>query len=110
MVLKTRLFRTGTSDSIPSQHQFIGASGQPKQIGSKDDQLLDEYIPFVTGSEINDDPLQPISRFAKDIIEAKGDETPISWCIEANVFLKTSHPDVTVADLIGDVDPIKAAI
>jgi magnesium chelatase subunit I len=80
-------------------------------LARKDDQLLDEYIPFVTGSEINDDPLQPISRFAKRYIEAKGDETQYHGCIEANVFFeKLATPDVTVADLIGDVDPIKAAI
>jgi magnesium chelatase subunit I len=72
--------------------------------------LLDEYIPFVAGSEINDDPLLPISRFAKDLIAEKGDETPIAWLHRSHRFSeKLATPDVTVADLIGDVDPIKAA-
>ncbi|TEB40439.1 magnesium chelatase, partial [Flavobacterium circumlabens] len=60
--------------------------------------------------EINDDPLNPISRFAKDLIAEKGDETPISWLHRSERFFeKLATPDVTVADLIGDVDPIKAA-
>jgi magnesium chelatase subunit I len=86
----------------------LGLRGQTKT-ARKDDQLLDEYIPFVTGSEINDDPLQP--GFARGYIEAKGDETPISWLHRSERFFeKLATPDVTVADLIGDVDPIKAAI
>jgi len=73
-------------------------------------ELLDEYIPVVDGSEINDDPLQPISRFAKDFIAEKGDATPIKWLHRSERFSeKLATPDVTVADLIGDVDPIKAA-
>ena len=73
-------------------------------------ELLDEYIPVVKGSEINDDPLNPISRFAKDLIAEKGDATPISWLHRNERFSeKLATPDVTVADLIGDVDPIKAA-
>ena len=73
-------------------------------------ELLDEYIPIVAGSEINDDPLQPISRFAKDLIAEKGNDTPISWLHRSERFFeKLATPDVTVADLIGDVDPIKAA-
>ena len=72
--------------------------------------ILDEYIPFVAGSEINDDPLAPISRYAKDLIEELGDETPISWLHRNDRFFeKLATPDVTVADLIGDIDPIKAA-
>jgi magnesium chelatase subunit I len=62
----------------------LGLRGRQNEIACKMIELLDEYIPFVTGSEINDDPLQPISRFAKD--EAKGDETQYHGCIEANVF------------------------
>ena len=99
--------------AIFSRHNInlLGLRGQAKtRLARKMIELLDEYIPFVTGSEINDDPLQPISRFAKDIIEIKGDETPISWLHRNDRFFeKLATPDVTVADLIGDVDPIKAA-
>jgi magnesium chelatase subunit I len=73
-------------------------------------ELLDEYIPVVAGSEINDDPLNPISRFAKDLIAEKGDATPVEWLHRSERFFeKLATPDVTVADLIGDIDPIKAA-
>jgi magnesium chelatase subunit I len=99
--------------AILSRHNInlLGLRGQAKtRLARKMIELLDEYIPFVTGSEINDDPLKPISRFAKDIIEIKGDETPISWLHRSDRFFeKLATPDVTVADLIGDVDPIKAA-
>lgn len=99
--------------AILSRHNInlLGLRGQAKtRLARKMIELLDEYIPFVTGSEINDDPLQPISRFAKDIIATKGDETPISWLHRSDRFFeKLATPDVTVADLIGDVDPIKAA-
>lgn len=72
--------------------------------------LLDEWMPIVSGSEINDDPLKPISRFAKDLIAEQGDKTPISWIHrDERFFEKLATPDVTVADLIGDVDPIKAS-
>ena len=72
--------------------------------------LLDEYIPVVEGSEINDDPLQPISKYAIQLVEEKGDDTPISWLHRSERFAeKLATPDVTVADIIGDVDPIKAA-
>jgi len=99
--------------AILSRHNInlLGLRGQAKtRLARKMIELLDEYIPFVTGSEINDDPLNPISRFAKDLIEEKGDETPISWLHRSDRFFeKLATPDVTVADLIGDVDPIKAA-
>ncbi len=99
--------------AILSRHNInlLGLRGQAKtRLARKMIELLDEYIPFVTGSEINDDPFNPISRFAKDIIAAKGDETPISWLHRSERFFeKLATPDVTVADLIGDVDPIKAA-
>jgi magnesium chelatase subunit I len=99
--------------AILSRHNInlLGLRGQAKtRLARKMIELLDEYIPFVTGSEINDDPLKPISRFAKDIIEIKGNETPISWLHRSDRFFeKLATPDVTVADLIGDVDPIKAA-
>ena len=73
-------------------------------------ELLDEWIPVVAGSEINDDPLQPISRWAKEMIDEKGGDTPVVWMFrDERFFEKLATPDVTVADLIGDVDPIKAA-
>ncbi|MBK9759779.1 MAG: sigma 54-interacting transcriptional regulator [Flavobacteriales bacterium] len=72
--------------------------------------LLDEWIPVVEGSEINDDPLAPISRFAKDLIAKNGDRTPITWLHRDQRYTeKLATPDTTVADLIGDSDPIKAA-
>ncbi|SHG15199.1 magnesium chelatase subunit I [Flavobacterium fluvii] len=99
--------------AILSRHNInlLGLRGQAKtRLARKMIELLDEYIPFVTGSEINDDPLHPISRFAKDLIAEKGDATPISWLHRSERFFeKLATPDVTVADLIGDVDPIKAA-
>lgn len=99
--------------AILSRHNInlLGLRGQAKtRLARKMVELLDEYIPFVAGSEINDDPLNPISRFAKDIIADKGDATPISWLHRSDRFFeKLATPDVTVADLIGDVDPIKAA-
>ena len=72
--------------------------------------LLDEYIPVVEGSEINDDPFNPLSRFAVELLKEKGDATPITWLHRDERFSeKLATPDVSVADLIGDVDPIKAA-
>jgi len=99
--------------AILSRHNInlLGLRGQAKtRLARKMVELLDEYIPFITGSEINDDPLNPISRFAKDLIAEKGEETPVSWLHRSERFFeKLATPDVTVADLIGDVDPIKAA-
>ena len=99
--------------AILSGHNInlLGLRGQAKtRLARQMTELLDEWIPVVDGSEINDDPLQPISRFAKEIIVEKGDNTPVSWMHRDERFLeKLATPDVTVADLIGDVDPIKAA-
>jgi len=99
--------------AILSRHNInlLGLRGQAKtRLARKMIELLDEYIPVVKGSEINDDPFNPISRFAKDIIAENGDATPISWLHRNERFSeKLATPDVTVADLIGDVDPIKAA-
>ncbi|WP_445710575.1 sigma 54-interacting transcriptional regulator [Flavobacterium sp.] len=99
--------------AILSRHNInlLGLRGQAKtRLARKMIELLDEYIPVVQGSEINDDPLEPISRFAKELIAEKGDETPITWLHRSERFYeKLATPDVTVADLIGDVDPIKAA-
>src|SRR5690348_13742743 len=72
--------------------------------------LLDEYIPIVKDSEVMDDPFNPLSKYAKDLIEEKGDDTPITWMHRRNRYAeKLATPDVSVADLIGDIDPIKAA-
>ncbi len=99
--------------AILSRHNInlLGLRGQAKtRLARKMVELLDEYMPIVEGSEINDDPLNPISRFAKDLITEKGDATPIKWIHRSERFSeKLATPDVTVADLIGDVDPIKAA-
>ncbi|MBC7607116.1 MAG: AAA family ATPase [Burkholderiales bacterium] len=99
--------------AILSRHNinFLGLRGQAKtRLARKMTALLDEYIPFIEGSEINDDPFHPISRFAKDMVASRGDETPILWLHRNDRFFeKLATPDVTVADLIGDVDPIKAA-
>jgi magnesium chelatase subunit I len=99
--------------AILSRHNInlLGLRGQAKtRLARKMIELLDEYVPFVTGSEINDDPLNPISRYAKDLIAVNGDATAISWLHRNERFYeKLATPDVTVADLIGDIDPIKAA-
>lgn len=99
--------------AILSRHNInlLGLRGQAKtRLARKMVELLDEYIPCVAGSEINDDPMHPISRFAKDLIAEKGEDTPIHWLHrDERFFEKLATPDVTVADLIGDVDPIKAA-
>lgn len=99
--------------AILSRHNInlLGLRGQAKtRLARKMIELLDEYIPVVEGSEINDDPLNPISIYAKNLIAEKGDETPIIWLHRSERFFeKLATPDVTVADLIGDVDPIKAA-
>jgi magnesium chelatase subunit I len=90
---------------------LLGLRGQAKtRMARSLVALLDEWIPVVQGSEINDDPLVPISRYAKDLIEEKGDATPIAWLHRNQRYTeKLATPDVTVADLIGDSDPIKAA-
>lgn len=99
--------------AILSKHNInlLGLRGQAKtRLARQMVTLLDEYIPVVAGSEINDDPFQPISRFAQDLISEKGDDTPITWLHRDMRFSeKLATPDVTVADIIGDVDPIKAA-
>ncbi|MDG1823018.1 MAG: AAA family ATPase [Flavobacteriaceae bacterium] len=99
--------------AILSGHSMnlLGLRGQAKtRLARQMTQLLDEWIPVVSGSEINDDPLDPISRQAKEIIAKHGDDTPIEWLHRSDRFFeKLATPDVTVADLIGDVDPIKAA-
>src|ERR1700743_2067655 len=102
-----------TERALLSRHNilFLGLRGQAKtRMARQMVELLDEYIPVVAGSEINDDPLQPMSRYAIDLIEEKGDDTPIAWLHKSQRYgEKLATPDVSVADLIGDIDPIKAA-
>lgn len=99
--------------AILSRHNInlLGLRGQAKtRLARLMVQLLDEWMPIVAGSEVHDDPLKPISRFAMELIKEKGDNTPIEWIHRNERFYeKLATPDVTVADLIGDVDPIKAA-
>lgn len=99
--------------AILSGHSInlLGLRGQAKtRMARSLVQLLDEWMPIVAGSEINDDPLHPISRFAIDLIMKQGDDTPITWLHRNDRYTeKLATPDVTVADLIGDSDPIKAA-
>ncbi len=99
--------------AILSRHNMnlLGLRGQAKtRIARQIVELLDEYTPYVTGSELNDDPINPISNYAKQLIAEQGDKTPISWLHRAERYVeKLATPDVSIADLIGDVDPIKAA-
>ncbi len=99
--------------AVLSRHNILllGLRGQAKtRIARMLVNLLDDYIPVVAGSELNDDPLAPISRWAKDLIAEKGDDTPIDWLHRDERYIeKLATPDVSVADLVGDVDPIKAA-
>ncbi|WP_339701622.1 magnesium chelatase [Algoriphagus aquimarinus] len=99
--------------AILSRHNInlLGLRGQAKtRIARMMTHLLDEYVPVVFGAELNDDPLQPLTSYARDLIEEKGDHTPIAWWHRDDRYTeKLATPDVSVADLIGDVDPIKAA-
>jgi len=90
---------------------LLGLRGQAKtRLARLMINLLDEYIPVIEGSELNDDPLHPISRYGKDKIAELGDNTPITWLHRNDRYTeKLATPDVSIADLIGDVDPIKAA-
>ena len=90
---------------------FLGERGQAKtrMIRSLTG-LLDEWMPIVAGSEINDDPYHPVSKHARDLIEEMGDDTPIAWVHRDHRFgEKLATPDTSIADLIGEVDPIKVA-
>lgn len=90
---------------------LLGLRGQAKtRIARNMIELLDEYMPIVKGSEINDSPFQPISKFAIDLLAKYGENTPIAWVHRKDRFFeKLATPDVNIADLIGDIDPIKAA-
>jgi len=90
---------------------FLGERGQAKtrMIRSLVD-LLDDWLPVIAGSEINDDPYEPVSRHARDLVAEKGDDTPIEWVHRDTRFgEKLATPDTSIADLIGEVDPIKVA-
>ncbi len=90
---------------------FLGERGQAKtRIIRSLTNLLDEWVPVVAGSEINDDPCHPVSRHARDLLAEKGDDTPIEWLHRDQRFgEKLATPDTSIADLIGEVDPIKVA-
>jgi magnesium chelatase subunit I len=100
-------------NAILSKHDFIllGLRGQAKtRILRNLINLLDEEIPVIKDAPLNDNPFAPISRVAMDLVEKQGDDTPITWMRrEERYGEKLATPDVTVADLIGDIDPIKAA-
>jgi magnesium chelatase subunit I len=99
--------------ALLSRHNilFLGLRGQAKtRMAREMVNLMDEWVPVIEGSEINDNPFAPISLYARNLIEEKGDETPIAWMHRSERYgEKLATPDVSVADLIGDVDPIKAA-
>ena len=99
--------------ALLSKHNvlLLGLRGQAKtKIARLTTGLLDEYIPVISGSELNDDPFNPLSTSAQDIIEKKGDDTKIDWIHRDQRYVeKLATPDVSIADLVGDVDPIKAA-
>lgn len=99
--------------AILSRHHvnLLGLRGQAKtRLARLMIKLLDEFVPMVAGSELNDDPMFPLSKYARDLVAEKGDDTPIAWLHRDQRYTeKLATPDVSVADLIGDVDPIKAA-
>jgi len=90
---------------------FLGERGQGKtRIIRSLTGLLDEWMPVVAGSEINDDPYHPVSRYARDLVRDRGDDTPIEWVHRDDRYgEKLATPDTSIADLIGEVDPIKVA-
>jgi magnesium chelatase subunit I len=102
-----------TERALLSRHNilFLGLRGQAKtRMARQMTELLDEYIPVIAGSEVNDDPFKPLSKFGKDAIAEHGDDTPVQWLHRSERYgEKLATPDVSVADLIGDIDPIKAA-
>jgi magnesium chelatase subunit I len=100
-------------NAILARHDFIllGLRGQAKsRILRQLALLLDEEMPILAGSEVNDDPLAPISKYGRQLVEERGDDAPIAWVGREQRYVeKLATPDVTIADMIGDVDPIKAA-
>lgn len=99
-------------NAILSRHDFIllGLRGQAKsRILRQLVALLDEEVPVLAGSETNDDPLAPISKYSRQVIEEKGDASPVAWVHRNDRYVeKLATPDVTIGDMLGDVDPIKA--
>ena len=100
-------------NAVLSRHNFIllGLRGQAKtRLIRMLTTLLDEFTPYVEGCEIHDNPYRPICRRCRDLIAERGDETPIAWLHREQRYVeKLATPDVTIADMIGDIDPIKAA-
>ncbi|MBL0161333.1 MAG: magnesium chelatase [Bryobacterales bacterium] len=100
-------------NAVLSRHNFIllGLRGQAKtKLIRMLTTLLDERMPYIAGSEIHDHPYQPISKYARSLVAEMGDETPIAWLTAEQRYVeKLATPDVTIADMIGDIDPIKAA-
>jgi len=100
-------------NAVLSRHNFIllGLRGQAKsRILRSMVSLLDDVMPIIAGSEVNDNPFAPISKFGRTIIEQAGDDAPIAWVNRDQRYVeKLATPDVTIADMIGDLDPIKAA-
>src|SRR5512141_2467436 len=100
-------------NAILARHDIIllGLRGQAKtRILRSLVNLLDEYLPAIAGSEVNENPFEPITAFGRRIVTERGDETPIVWIPRSERYReKLATPDVTIADLIGDIDPIKAA-
>jgi len=100
-------------NAILSRHNFIllGLRGQAKtRLIRQLTALLDEITPYIDGCEIHDHPYHPICRRCRTVVAEQGDETPISWLARDHRYVeKLATPDVTIADMIGDIDPIKAA-
>ncbi|MGH9258464.1 MAG: magnesium chelatase [Acidimicrobiales bacterium] len=100
-------------NAVLSRHNFIllGLRGQAKsRVLRLLVTLLDEEVPIIAGSEVNDHPFRPISKYGRELVAERGDRTPIAWLPRESRFVeKLATPDVTIADIIGDVDPIKAA-
>jgi len=101
------------ANAILARHNFIllGLRGQAKtRLIRMLTTLLDERLPYVAGCEIHDNPYRPICRQCRNLIAERGDETPIAWLTPEERYVeKLATPDVTIADMIGDIDPIKAA-
>src|SRR5687767_6758149 len=100
-------------NALLARHNFIllGLRGQAKsRILRSLVTLLDDLMPIVAGSEVNDNPFAPISKYSRQLIAEAGEDTPIAWVERESRYVeKLATPDVTIADLIGDIDPIKAA-
>ena len=100
-------------NAVLARHDFIplGLRGQAKsRILRQLVELLDPELPILAGSEVNDDPLEPISKYGRVLLEEQGDHTPVEWVTREQRYVeKLATPDVTIADILGDLDPIKAA-